>query len=111
MSKKEEEKTYAHYFLGVTILLIIIGVWGIWRETVGLRPWKTYQKQYYDIKRTALEGELQEVAAELDKAETQAEYAELERLLDEAKQRFSSPEIQLWYKNLGDEAKKIEPKL
>ncbi len=111
MARKEEDKVYAHYFLGVTVLLIIFGVWALWREVVSLRPWKTYQKQYYNIEHTALEKELQEVQAELKKPQTQAKYAELERLLKEAKQKLNSSEVQAEYNKLGDELKKVEAEL
>ena len=45
MSKKDEERTYAHYFLGVTILLIILAAWGI-----VCPPWgNTFVKEEIDL--------------------------------------------------------------
>jgi mono/diheme cytochrome c family protein len=61
--KKEEEKSYAHWFALAAVLLVSFGVWAIWWETVSLRPWKGYQKDYYRVERAKLLKDLAQLVA------------------------------------------------
>jgi hypothetical protein len=47
--KKEEEKSYALAFFISSVILVLVMGWGFWNETYGNKPWKSYQKKYYEL--------------------------------------------------------------
>lgn len=48
-TKKEEGKSYLIIFVVVSFILVAVTAWVIVNETVGRRPWKKYQKQFYRL--------------------------------------------------------------
>lgn len=61
--KKEEDKSYAQWFALTALLLLLFSGWAIWREAIGLRPWKEYQKEYYKLERARLLSNLKQLVA------------------------------------------------
>ncbi len=47
--KKEEEISYAFLFFIANIVLIFAFAWVVWDEFYTTRPWKKYQKEYYEL--------------------------------------------------------------
>ena len=85
-----EQKSYRYlFFLGI-VFLCLVSFWAFVDETYTRRPWKSYQKEFYDQQHNKARLQLQKSRAEL---ESNDEYA---RLLEEIKRveaEFDQPEI------------------
>ena len=53
----KREQPYALYFFILSLLIIALSFWVIWFETIELRPWKSYQAQYFELKGHQLQSE------------------------------------------------------
>lgn len=108
--KREEEKSFAPLFAVLALLLIAVSVWVYWEETATLRPWKNYQKDYYDIKRKGVERDVQEAREEFQKPEHQKEYKRIINNLAKEAEEFKQPakqsEYKIWKKKLQELNKK-----
>lgn len=109
--KKEEEKSFALHFLILSLLLIFFSVWVFWKEVATLRPWKTYQKEYYALKHKMTEEELEKAKKELRRPQVQKEYFHLKNLLYKEKKEFNKPDRQKEYNRLKDMLKKVEKEI
>jgi hypothetical protein len=109
--KKEEERTYTLHFLILVILLIIFSVWAYLDETVSLRPWKNYQKQYYALKSQKTTQELEKTRKEFEKPEVQEKYNRLRNLYEDAESAFQNTEKQKEYSRLLEQLSQIEKEL
>lgn len=83
MARKEEEKSYAVHFLVLSFLLIVFSLLALRREVVDLRPWKEYQKQYYQLESARLEREREKAKTEFEQPEAQEQYRKIKGLLAE----------------------------
>jgi hypothetical protein len=111
MKKKEEEKSYALHFLVAVLLLIIVSLWLILWETETLRPWKEYQKKYYDLVVAQLEKNLGQRVAEFSSDNVQKDYNNLKSALDKARAEFESPAVQTEYKKTSRELNEVSDEL
>jgi len=111
MKKKEEEKSYALHFLVAVLLLIIVSLWLILWETETLRPWKEYQKKYYDLVVTQLEKNLGQRVAEFSSDNVQKDYNNLKSALDKARVEFESAAVQTEYKKTSRELNEVSDEL
>lgn len=101
--KAEREQPYALYFFLLSASLIVLSFWVIWFETVELRPWKDYQKTYYQLKLEKYEKEYDEAVARFNSPEIQVKYESLLALHKKNQKTFRSPEIQAQYLNAQTE--------
>ncbi len=103
-----EHKSYRHlFFLGI-VFLSLMSFWAFVEETYSRRPWKHYQKAFYDQQHTKARLQLQKSRAALESND------EYERLLDEierVKVEFNRPEIQRDYRTASRDLKRAEVEL
>ena len=111
MAKKEEEKSYALHFLLLSGLLIGFSLWALWEEVAALRPWKAYQRTYYQLERSGLERELKAAKAAFERPEIQEEYRRIQSLLKDAQDAFNRPETQQAYRRTEDQLDQVEEEL
>ncbi len=111
MIKKEEEKSYALHFFIAVLLLIIVSLWLIIWETETLRPWKGYQKKYYNLVVAQLEKSLGQRVAEFSSDNVQKDYNNLKGALDKAKAEFESPAVQTEYEKNSSELDEVSDEL
>jgi mono/diheme cytochrome c family protein len=100
LQKKEEEKSYAFHFFLLSGLLILFSLLVLWEEVIALRPWKTYQKEYYALRYDITAKELQRAEEELKKPKVQKEYQNLKTILEKKEKEFKKLETQKEYQKL-----------
>ena len=65
VDESEEKKSYSSVFLLGSALLVVVTLWSFWDDNITRRPWKKYQREFY----------------ELDYTKTQAAYDEEDKKL------------------------------
>ncbi|MDP6179889.1 MAG: cytochrome c, partial [Desulfatiglandales bacterium] len=111
MKKKEEERSYSlHFFIGV-IFLILACLWAARYEIKTLRPWKDYQKKYYELIVEQLNEKLKRRGAEFSRDNVQKEYNNLKTTLGKAKTEFESPAVQTEYKEANRKLDEVSDEL
>jgi mono/diheme cytochrome c family protein len=111
MKKKEEERSYSLHFFIAILLLIITSIWAIWWETETLRPWKDYQKKYYNLLVAQLKKRLEQRDAEFSSDDVQKAYKDLKSALEKAKAEFESPVVQTEYKKTKGKLAEVSDEL
>jgi len=95
--RMRREPPYAFYFFLLIVIIFVLSLWVIWNETVTLRPWKSYQARYYELKQRLLEDEYEKALEDFQSPETQQKYNELKALVKEAEEDFQNSEVQEKY--------------
>jgi cytochrome c553 len=106
--KREEERSFAPLFVVLSLLFIAVSVWVFWEETAILRPWKNYQRDYYEIKRNRVERDVQEARDEFEKRTHQEEHKRLKSRLAKEMEEFKRPEKQREYKIWKKKLQKLD---
>ena len=57
----KREHPYALYFFLLSVVILALSCWVIWFDAIKLRPWISYQKEYYLLKREQLESRFKNV--------------------------------------------------
>ncbi|MEE9118159.1 MAG: c-type cytochrome, partial [Calditrichia bacterium] len=78
-----------------------------WFETIELRPWKSYQTQYFELKGHQLQSEYEMALREFQSPEIQQKYKQLKTKLKEAEKYFQRLEIQKDFIKTESELNKI----
>lgn len=107
----KREQPYALYFFLLSFLIIVLSLWVLWFEGVSLRPWKKYQAQYNELKRTMLEDKYQAALKRFNSPEIQQRYSELTSKLKEVEKPFQSPGVQGEYRKVEKELSTIREQL
>lgn len=111
IEKIKKEPPYALYFFLLAVVIIALSAWALWVETVKLRPWKAYQKQYIELKSQKLKSEYEKARYEFQSQETQKRYEELKMQLKKATENFQQPGVQEKYKVVKRELDLINEKI
>ncbi len=105
------KQPYTLYFFILSMIIIALSIWVIWFETVQLRPWKGYQKQYYQLKQEQLERDYDKALAEYRSPEIQGRRTELDIRLKNLNENLQRAEVQREYikteKDLEDIRKEL----
>lgn len=101
MTKANRKQPYALYFFLLSALIIAASFWVMWFEFIKLRPWRSYQKQYYQLKHLQLEREYDELLTVLNSPEVQREWAEWTSLLQKFEEDFERPDVQAEYSKVS----------
>lgn len=109
--QNKREQPFAFYFFLLSILIIVLFFWVFWFETVQLRPWKSYQKQYWQMKREQLEDNYNRIAEEFQNDSTQQLRQELVSQLEIVTNKFNHPKVQEEYIAIQKELEKIQERL
>ncbi|MEP9410087.1 MAG: c-type cytochrome [Candidatus Brocadia sp.] len=110
-TKKEEEKSYLFIFVMVSFILAGVTAWVIVNETVDRRPWKKYQRQFYQLEYEKLKQNYEKEQANFESTEVQKKYRETKNNLERAWEDFKKPYIQNEYKKLSEEQKALNSEL
>lgn len=105
------EQPYTLYFFILSMIIIALSIWVIWFETVQLRPWKAYQKQYYQLKQEQLEKEYDKALAEYRSPEIQGRRTELDIRLKNLIENLQRAEVQREYKKTEEDLEDIRKEL
>lgn len=90
----EEEKSYSPIFVLLSAALVAVLIWVIVDETWIARPWKGYQKRFYDMEQEFLLNEIMEEEMAFQKSDRYEEYLELKKKLDGAVEHLESDVVQ-----------------
>jgi mono/diheme cytochrome c family protein len=107
-NKDTENKSYRHlFFIGIALLsLMFLKTFS--EEFSTRRPWKHYQKAFYDQQRKKASRRLQEAHDALEK---NSEHKKLLELIDRAEAEFNRPEVQRDYNKASKNLKRAEVEL
>src|SRR3989338_5008970 len=47
--QNEEKKSYGGVFLLGSALLVVVTLWSFWDDNITRRPWKKYQREFYQL--------------------------------------------------------------
>lgn len=108
----KERSSYTPYlFAFLSLLLLGLAFWVIWKDEIQLRPWKEYQREYKELKGAALQAEYDKVKKEFDSDGNSEKLETLQARLNEANSVFQSKEIQEKYTGLVEQVGIIEKSL
>ena len=109
--KKEEDKSYLIIFVVVSFVLVAVTAWVIVNETVGRRPWKKYQRQFYRLEYEKFKQNYKKERANFESPDVQKKYREARNNLERARKDFKKPPIQDEYNKLSEEQKVLNNEL
>ncbi|QII10407.1 putative cytochrome c protein [Candidatus Kuenenia stuttgartiensis] len=104
--KREEEKSYSAAFAVVSFILAAVALWAVVNEVVDRRPWKKYQKKFYQLEYEKAGEEYTKSVAIFESPEVQKKYTEAKENLKHAQDAFIAPAVQKEYQNLLTEEKR-----
>ncbi|MFQ5687588.1 MAG: hypothetical protein ACE5GV_13120, partial [Candidatus Scalindua sp.] len=106
--KKEEEKSYVVLYVLLSFILAATNVWALWNETVGKRPWKEYQKNYYALELQKLKNEYNDALLAFQHPAIQQKYNAVKEKLDDAWNLFKKPDVQYEYMKILKELRALD---
>lgn len=106
--KIKNKPSYSLLFFLLSILIVGVSIWVLWFESVQLRPWKAYQKQYIELKRQKLESEYDKALNDFQSSENQKKYNELNEKLKEAIEFLQQEGVQKEYSSIKEELEKLK---
>ncbi|MBM4053477.1 MAG: c-type cytochrome [Planctomycetes bacterium] len=106
--KREEEKSYSAVFAAASFLLAAVTLWAVVNEVVDRRPWKKYQRKFYQLEYEKVREEYEQSLALFESPEIQKKYTETKEKLKNAHNAFLTPSVQEEYKKLLAEEKRVE---
>lgn len=110
MAKKEEEKSYALWYLLMCLALMGVTIWAVCDEAYIRRPWKRYQTRYFQLEKQYLKDKSARLKEEFETPAVQEKYMEAKRRLDEAKSTLNSPNNKRYYEGLLSQKRLLEEK-
>ncbi len=110
-SKKEEEKSYLIHFVISGFVLVVVTLWAIVNETFDRRPWKHYQKEFYQLEYARIQQDYERERAVFESPEVRKKYEETRHNLNHALGNFNKPEVQAEYRKLSEVQKTLEKEL
>src|SRR3989442_4629206 len=85
-------------FVGLAVLLALCTGWAVYDEVFPRRPWKGYQREFFDLEKKHLEGDLARAGKRLEEADAKAKREALRKELQEATAAISgNPEQRRGY--------------
>jgi cytochrome c2/peptidoglycan hydrolase CwlO-like protein len=109
--KKEEDKSYLKIFVVVSFILVAVTAWVIVNETVGRRPWKKYQRKFYQLEYEKISQDYEKERVSFESPDVQKKYGETKNNLERAWRNFKKPSMQDEYKKLSEEQKILNGEL
>jgi mono/diheme cytochrome c family protein/predicted nucleic acid-binding Zn-ribbon protein len=91
MAKPLELENKTTLFFVCAAILAVTGIWAVYEEVWGRRPWKDYQQQLFALESERAGQAYERVKARLQSEEVQAELRGLEAQLAEARARITDP--------------------
>ena len=85
-------KSYAPHFALLALALLLVTLWTVWDEAVSKRPWKAYQKQFFEEAQKKFRADLETAKKELREAQSSEEYAQARAEYEAAQKAYESPE-------------------
>lgn len=110
MAKREEEKSYAGLYLLMCFVLIVVTVWAFWDETYKRRPWKQYQKRYFQLEKQQIMDKYARLKERFESPAVQEKYTEVKKRLDGAQNALHSDNTKRYYEGLLTEKRILEEK-
>lgn len=107
MARPEEEKSYAHIFLFSSIVLIGVFVWLVVDESILSRPWKGYQREFYQLEKDYLIDKIEKEREAFEGSERYKKYQDLKSELARAEVILNSSETQERLKGLKLEQSRL----
>src|SRR5712664_3609407 len=71
-------------FVGLAVLLALCTGWAVYDEVFPRRPWKAYQRDFFDLEKKHLEADLARAGKRLEEADVKAKREALRKELQEA---------------------------
>lgn len=102
-------RVYLFAFLGV--FLLVMTLWIVWNDEIGLRPWKKYQKEFKTLKKDQLEKDYQASLNDFRKSGGPGRLAALEAQLKKAEDHFRSGEVQDKYRSQQKQWEELHEKI
>src|SRR3989441_2482168 len=85
-------------FVGLAVLLALCTGWAVYDEVFPRRPWKGYQREFFDLEKKHLEGDLARAGKRLEEADAKAKREAIRKDLQEATAAISgNPEQRRTY--------------
>ncbi|MFO0793751.1 MAG: c-type cytochrome [Candidatus Brocadiaceae bacterium] len=110
-SIKEEEKSYLVHFVIFGFILAAVTLWAVVNETFDRRPWKHYQKQFYQLEYARINQDYERERVVFESPEVRKKYEETRHNLNRARENFKKPDAQAEYRKLSDVQKVLEKEL
>jgi mono/diheme cytochrome c family protein len=107
----KKEPPYAFYFFLLSVVIIALSVWVIWFESVKLRPWKSYQAQYQELRHQKIKKEYEKVLQARHSPQILQIYKELNTKLKNAIENNKQPQISEQLSRITKERKRIREAL
>ena len=98
-------------FAFLSLLLLGLTAWVIWKDEIQLRPWKVYQQEYKDLKTARLQAEYDLAKSEFESNGNAEKLEMLQAKLEAAEEVFQSWEVQEKYAGLVGQLDIIESSL
>src|SRR5690349_24512474 len=76
-------------FVGLAVLLALCTGWAVYDEVFPRRPWKGYQREFFQLEESHLKADLARAEKRLEEPETKARLASLTKELHEANAAIS----------------------
>ena len=108
---KDKSSYNTFIFAVLSLLLLGLSFWVIWKDEVQLRPWKSYQQEYKELKGKYLQSEYDMAKKEFESNGAAAKVEDLQARLKAAEEFFSSSEVQEKYTGLTGQLDIIETSL
>lgn len=110
MKKKEEEKSYAFLFILASLMITGTFTWVILDEVFSGRPWKQQQKKYYSLLIDNAFKKIEEAKDKFNSPEVQEKYNAVKDKLEKANEKFRKSGGQDEYNKLKAEIRQISQK-
>ncbi|MCW8795994.1 MAG: c-type cytochrome [Chlorobium sp.] len=108
----KDRSSYTPFFFAfLSLLLLALTVWVIWKDEIQLRPWKEYQQEYKELKASKLQSEYDEAVTLFQSSGDAQKLESLKARLDETDRIFQSKEVQDKYKGLAAQKDIVEASL
>ena len=98
-----ERRGYSKYYFTFSALLILGTLWAVLDEVTVRRPWKEYQREFYELKKTKVSEQLEAAKKKISAAKV----AQLQKQLDEAKAKLETAE----YKTLAAQLEALKKQI
>ncbi len=108
---KDRSSFTPYLFAFLSLLLLGLAFWVIWKDEIQLRPWKEYQQEYKELKGSKLQAEYDEAMAAFQSSGDADKLQTLKARLEEADKIFQSKDVQERYKGLAAQKDIIETSL
>ena len=108
--KKEEDRSYSILFFISSVVLIFTFAWVVWDEVHTIRPWKKYQREYYELEVRKARDQYNEALKAFQNPVIQKEYKVAQGKLNKALEDFKKPQIQEGYKKILAELQVLDKK-